>query len=224
MRARNKSRKQDAAEVAEIMGGGRFSTFALSMARVRATTTKGQIVKKAGIILGLILGFSPLQTWAQPGPGGDFDPAEMRQRMMSRYREMMEVTNDDEWKAVQTRIEKVMEARREASFGGMRMMGGPGGGLGGGRGGDGPSDGPGGPPPGGGFGGPGFGGTSNPELEALQKAIENKASGEELKAKLTALRTARKAKQAKLEAAQEDLKKILSTRQEAAAVVAGLLP
>src|SRR5439155_7178846 len=57
---------------------------------------------------------------AQERPGrGNFDPEQFRQRMMDRYREALEVKNDDEWKIVSTRIEKVMDARRD--------MGGPGG-------------------------------------------------------------------------------------------------
>jgi hypothetical protein len=57
----------------------------------------------------------------------------------------------------------------------------------------------------------------------LQKAIESKAPADELKAKLAKLREARKEKEAALEKAQEDLRKVLSVRQEAAAVLAGLL-
>ena len=60
-------------------------------------------------------------------------------------------------------------------------------------------------------------------LEALQKAVESKAPADELKAKLAKLREARKEKEAALEKAQEDLRKVLSVRQEAAAVLAGLL-
>ena len=44
-----------------------------------------------------------------------------------------------------------------------------------------------------------------------------------MKAKLTKFREARKDKEAKLAKAQEDLKKVLSVKQEAAAVLMGLL-
>ena len=50
--------------------------------------------------------------------------------MMDRFREQFEVKDDDEWKLIQDRIEKVMEARRAAGgFGGMGFgrPGGPGG-------------------------------------------------------------------------------------------------
>jgi hypothetical protein len=76
----------------------------------------------------------------------------------------------------------------------------------------------------GGPGGPGgFGREANPELEALRKAIESNAPASEIKSKLAALRAARKAKEAELEKAQEDLRQILSARQEAVAVTLGLL-
>ncbi len=132
--------------------------------------------------------------------------------MMDRYREQLEIKNDDEWKLISGRIEKVSEARREVGFGG------PMGGFGrGGRGG-----GPGGPG-GGDQAGRRRGPDAGPEAEELQKAIESKASAEDLKTKLAAFRDARKAKEAKLEKAQEELRKLLTTRQEAAAVLAGLL-
>jgi Spy/CpxP family protein refolding chaperone len=44
-----------------------------------------------------------------------------------------------------------------------------------------------------------------------------------VKSKLAALRDARKARQEKLAAAQEELKKVLTARQEAVAVLNGLL-
>jgi hypothetical protein len=85
--------------------------------------------------------------------------------------------------------------------------------------------GPGGPGgPGGGQGGPGgFGRPADPETEALQKAITANASPDEVKGLLAKLREARKDKEAKLEAAQEELRKVLSVRQEALAVAMGLL-
>jgi hypothetical protein len=158
---------------------------------------------------------------AQGQGRGNFDPEQMRQRMMDRYKETLGVTDDAEWKLISGKIEKVMAARRE-------MGGGFGAGFGGGRGGAG------GRPPGGGNEGGGergnrgggrggFGGEPSAEQEALQKAVEAKASNDEIKAKLAKVREVRKAKQAALETAQEDLKKVLSVRQEAAAVLAGLL-
>jgi hypothetical protein len=81
--------------------------------------------------------------------------------------------------------------------------------------------GPGGPPPGGGP--PGFFRPSSPELEALRAAIEQKASGADLRAKIAAVKAAREHQQAELQKAQDDLRQILSVRQEAVAVTMGLL-
>jgi hypothetical protein len=159
---------------------------------------------------------------AQQGQGrGNFDPEQMRQRMMERYRESLEIKSDDEWKAIEPRITKIMDARREIGFPGGFGRGGFGGG---GRrgGGDGNVGGGGGNDQGGGR--PrGFGGEPNPDAEALQKAIEAKASSDDIKAKLAKYRESRKAKEANLAKAQDELRKVLSVRQEASAVLMGLL-
>ncbi len=34
-------------------------------------------------------------------PGGDFDPAQFRQRMMEQTRKNLNVTNDEEWSVIQ---------------------------------------------------------------------------------------------------------------------------
>jgi hypothetical protein len=136
------------------------------------------------------------------GGGGNFDPQQFQQRMMDRYKEDLGFTNDTEWAAVQPLVQKVSEARIDALRGGF-----------GGRG------------RGGGGGGGGFGGnqTPDPDREALQQAIDNNAPAAQVKTLLEKYRASVKAKQAKLEAAQADLKKVLSQKQEAAAVLAGLL-
>ena len=140
------------------------------------------------------------------GGQGNFDPAEFQQRMMERTKETLEITDDTEWKAVEPLVAKVMEARRE-TLGGL--------GRGFGRGGRGGGD-------NGGGGRAGFG-TPSPEAEALQKAIDAKASNSEIKAALAKYEAARKAKQAALEKAQADLRKFLTPRQEALAAMNGLL-
>jgi len=89
----------------------------------------------------------------------------------------------------------------------------------------------GGPPGSGGFrnapGGPGGPGgfmrEASPEMDALRKAIDSDASPADIKAKLAELRAARKKKEAELEKAQDQLREILSPRQEAIAVTLGLL-
>jgi hypothetical protein len=68
-----------------------------------------------------------------------------------------------------------------------------------------------------------FGGEPVAETEALNKAIDDKASPDEIKAKLAKFREVRKEKELALEKAQEELRKALTPRQEATAVLAGLL-
>jgi len=136
-----------------------------------------------------------------PG-GGNFDPAQMQQRMMERIQESMGFTNDTDWNAVQPLVQKVMDARRDTMsgmFGAFRRGGRNGGGNGGPE------------------------GQSNPEREALQQAVDSGAPAAQIKSALDKYRTAQKAKQAKLEQAQADLKAVLSQKQEAAAVLMGLL-
>ena len=163
----------------------------------------------AGAALALTLGTGTALAQGR----GDFDPAEFQKRMMDRYREQLEVTNDDEWKIIEPRVTKVSEARRDVTAGGFGR-----GGFGGGRRGGGGND----------QGGDTarrnpFGGTPMPEQEALQKAIEAKAPADEIKTKLAKYREARKVKEANLAKAQDELRKVLSVRQEAIASVSGLL-
>ncbi len=146
-------------------------------------------------------GQSNNQRGESQGRQGNFDPAEMRQRMLQRTRDELEIKDDSEWKAVEPLITKVGEARMAIGvgrFGGRGGRGGPGGG-------------------GGGFG------QANPSADALQKVIDAKASNNETKAALAKYVADRKAKQAALEKAQEELRKVLTPRQEAIATLNGLL-
>jgi hypothetical protein len=167
-----------------------------------------------GFAMVLALGTTNLaaQERQERGGRGNFDPEQMRQRMMERYREALEVKSDDEWKLIEGRITKVTDARREIGFGGGMSF------RGGRRGGD--NNGGGGNDQG---GRRGFGGTPSPEVESLQKAVEAKAPADELKTKLAKVREARKQKEAALAKAQDELRKVLSVRQEASAVLLGLL-
>jgi len=155
---------------------------------------------------------------------GNFDPAQFRQNRLDRYKEQMAVTDDAEWKVLEGSIGKVMDAEQEVMagrFGGFGRGGRGGGGAtgGGGTGGSGSTNNASGRRGGRG----GFGGTPSPEAEALQTAIDGNASSDVISAKLKALREANKAKEEKLEQAQADLRKLLTPRQEAVAVLGGLL-
>lgn len=157
-------------------------------------------------------GFAQQDTPPGPGGRGNFDPAQFRQRMMDRMKERLEVTDDAEWKALEPLIQNVMEARRATMSGMGRGM------FGGGRRGGGDNNGGGDQPRRGGpFGQP------SPEADALQKAVDAKAPKAELKAALDKYLGYRKAKQAELEKAQDELRKVLTSRQEAIATLDGIL-
>jgi len=143
----------------------------------------------------------------------DFDPARFRERALTRSREQLDVKSDEDWKKIEPLISKVLDARAAVGFGG----------RGGGRGGRGGGGGEGGNAEGNNNNRNRFGGPPSAEEQALEKALEEKASADEIKTKLTALRESRKTKEAALEKAQEELRKSLSPRQEAAAVLARLL-
>jgi hypothetical protein len=135
------------------------------------------------------------------GNRGNFDPAQMQQRGVDRIKEQFGST-DQEWAAIEPLVKKVMDLRREQMMGGMR----------------------------GGFGRGGQGGpaVTDPKAEvtaqaALAKAIEGNADKKDLQAKMAAVRKDRDAKQDALTAAQNNLKKVLNTKQEAIALQRGLV-
>jgi hypothetical protein len=149
---------------------------------------------------------------------GNFDPAQMRQDALDRMKERLEVKDDAEWKLIEAALGKVMDSQREVMAGRMRGM------FGGGR----RNRGNNGDtastdnannnrPRGGAFG------TPPAEFEDLQKAIDDKAPADEIKAKLAKLRDYNTAKEAALVKAQEELKALLTSRQEAICVLAGML-
>lgn len=154
----------------------------------------------------------------RPGGGGrgSFNPEEMRKAMTERIKTELGASDED-WKAIEPLVEKVMKAQGEAMagrFGGMRRGGGggPGGGGGGGA-------------------APAAGGENRPpESESvkargeLNKLLEDKgATNEDIKAKLAALRAAREKAKAELAKAQTELREVLTLRQEAVLVNSGLL-
>ena len=138
------------------------------------------------------------------GGGRQFDPAQFRQRMIDNIKEKLGVT-DEEIKALQPKIEKVMTAQRDARAGG---------GFGGGRnrGGNAPAA---------------DAAPLSPAAEAakaLQTVLDNKdAKPEEIKAKLTALRDARAKAAEDLKKARAELTELLTQRQEAVLVEMGIL-
>jgi hypothetical protein len=132
----------------------------------------------------------------------------LQQQMVNNYREQLGVTNDAEWGIIQERLSKVASLRMGTMvnsslglLGGMRRGGGMG--------------------PNG--GGRAFGAQSDPNAESLQNSIDRNGSNAQIKTALTKLRDGRKAKQAELDKAQEELRGVLTVRQEAILVLAGML-
>jgi hypothetical protein len=150
------------------------------------------------------------------GRGGrNFDPTQMRANMLDRIKTDLGAT-DEEWTALQPRLEKVLDAQRDARSG----RGGFGGGFGGRRGGQ------------GGAGGVTAGATpSTQPVSAVAKAsadlkaaIDNKDTPPaELASKLAALRDAKEKAKSDLVTTQKSLKELLTQRQEAILVNMGML-
>lgn len=186
-----------------------------------------QLLAVAGFASALLLSTNNVLAQNNPPPDGGrgdrggrggFDPAEMQKRMLERVKEQLEVTKDDEWAVLQPIVQKVFDARREQMAEGMGgMMRGFSRSRGGGDNNNG----------GGGSGDqnrrPSFFGERSAESQALDKAIESKASKKDLEAAMAKVRAAKKAKEAKVKEAQDNLRKVLSTRQEAIAVANGWL-
>lgn len=117
-------------------------------------------------------------------------------RALAKLREQMDVTDDSEWAIIAARIARVEELRRAASTG--------------------PRD----------RGGPSAGKRSgaNPERDALRAAVGDNLPEAEIKNRLSRARELYQRNQEQLAAAQADLRAVLGVRQEAVAVLAGLLP
>lgn len=176
-----------------------------------------QLFAICGIAAALFCGAASVSAQDNGGGGfgggrGNFDPAQFQQRMMDRIRDQLDFTNDADWSAVQPLVQKVMDARRDVGFGGGmgRMFGG--GRNRGGQNGDQNSQ-----------RRTSFFGTPSAEAQALQSAIDNNAPPAQIKDLLDKYRTSQKAKQDKLKQAQENLRAVLSVKQEAQATLLGLV-
>ena len=172
------------------------------------------------LVVLVVSGFS----WAQPGAGGgmrgggrNFDPEQMRQRMSQMMMERLGVSTD-EWKVIEPLYTKVSELQRSTrGRGRFGMRGGPGG--------------PGGPGQDGGRGNRRMMGGPDGEETAVQKAqqalsdlLENESTTpEQIKESLVKLRTEKEKARQELAKAQEDLKKVLTLKQEAQLVLMGTL-
>ena len=133
------------------------------------------------------------------GNRGNFDRSQIMERIMERYRENLGISVA-EWKVVQPKVQAVMDNRISGTSGMMSFFGGRG------------------------SRGRGDSSTEKTPTSELRDLLEKDApSKEEIKAKLAAYRADRKAREAKLNKAQEDLRQLLTLKQEAQAVLSGLL-
>ena len=133
------------------------------------------------------------------GQRGEWDRSQIMDRIMDRYRENLGFSVA-EWKVVQPKVQAVMDNRISGASGMMSMFGG----SRRGRGGDSSTE-------------------KTPTSELRDLLEKEDASKGDIKAKLAAYRADRKAREAKLKKAQEDLRQFLTIKQEAQAVLAGLL-
>jgi hypothetical protein len=139
---------------------------------------------------------------------GQTDPGQLQQMAQPRpsvnLRVQLQVTDDDEWSVIEPLIQKVLDAQQAIQA---DHMGGATGQVNQ-------------------IAGQLFGAglvRTNPEVQAVGNAVQSDAPSQEIKAALANLMEARKAHLAALEKAQDDLRKVLTLRQEAVATVNGLL-
>jgi Spy/CpxP family protein refolding chaperone len=195
------------------MGASSAFPASVILSTSRSVPTRAFLALAAALVLAASL---PAQDAAVQAPAGanagsQDSPATRTRRsgysqedMLASLRKRMAVTDDAEWGLISARITAVLELRRSAG-------GGFGAGFGG-RGGGGGSDDSARPAR-----------ASTPELDALRTAVTNDLTDAEIKARLARLRDARKQNEAKLDKARADLQAVLTVRQEAVAVLAGLL-
>jgi hypothetical protein len=168
---------------------------------------------------------------ANYGGGGNFNNGGGRQgfdmsqvisqfipQLAAGFRQQLSVTNDDDWNAIEPRLEKAVKLKIEVLLSGLdalpSALGASGGGMGG-------------------MGGMGVmgmmsmmgigNGMTDPTLDALQQALDGNAPAAEVKAAMAKVRDSRQQKRAELAKAQQDLKDILTTRQEAKLLRLGVI-
>jgi hypothetical protein len=148
------------------------------------------------------------------GPDWQNMTREERQAQRAKMMQQQMGATDDEWKVLEPKIKKVrdLEMASGGGFGGFGMRGPRGGGRPGGD--AAPAADPNAPKP----------SEAQKASQDLRKLLENKdAKPEDLKAALKTLRDARAKAKAELDKARKELQEVLTVRQEAALVSAGVL-
>jgi hypothetical protein len=130
---------------------------------------------------------------------------EAQSRALEKIREHLDVPDDMEWSVIADRIAKVEELRRSLWS---NAPGNRGTALFGDKDRRASTD----------------GSSSQPERDALRSAVREQMTDAEIKARLVRAHEVQRQNEVRLAKAQDDLRAVLSIRQEAVAVVAGLLP
>lgn len=141
---------------------------------------------------------------AVKGKADRTNASDVEARKLARLRERLEVTDDTEWTLIAERIAKVEDLRRAAGAGapGPRAIAASA---------DKPKR------------NTRAGASANPEFDALKSAVSDKFPDAEIKARLSRMHDAYQQREAQLSQAQTELRSVLSVRQEAVMVMAGLL-
>ncbi len=131
------------------------------------------------------------------------NPAEAQARVLDRLREKLDVIDDTEWALIMERMTTIDEIRRTLWTSSASARG---------------------PLPGTEKNKRNSGSSGNPERDALRSAVSDNLPDAEIKSRLARAHEIHRRNEARLAQAQANLRAILSIRQEAVAVMAGLLP
>ncbi len=135
--------------------------------------------------------------------GTKANPADAQARVLDRLREKLAVTDDTEWSVITGRIAKIEEIRRTLWTSGANVRGVLSGSEKTKR---------------------GSSSSGNPERDALRSAVSDNLPDAEIKSRLARAHEIHRQNETLLAQAQTDLRAVLSIRQEAVVVMAGLLP
>lgn len=130
-------------------------------------------------------------------------PADVQARSLERLREKLDVPDETEWTLIAERVAKIEEIRRTLWTSAANIRGAA---------------------PGGDKSKRNGASSANPERDALRAAVSDNLPDAEIKSRLARAHDIHRQNEAKLAKAQAELRAILSIRQEAVAVMAGLLP
>ena len=131
------------------------------------------------------------------------NPADAQARVLDRLRDKLDVTDDTEWALIVERMTTIDEIRRTLWTSSSSSRG---------------------PLPGTEKNKRKSGSSGNPERDALRSAVSDNLPDAEIKSRLARAHEIHRRNEARLAQAQANLRAVLSIRQEAVVVMAGILP